>query len=213
MSNDAQPVYVAQATTTHFDFAAIGHSREEAVSVLMAAWRAHAEQYDADPGYLTAEDVNVFGGVPGQAFRDRSPFPVELRASPSAASDPRAGAGRQVIVTRTYFDDGPDEIGDGGDADTHACEPDGYDDAAGRSAVDIAVNVIMDLGCGDVSAWPQWQPDAWYSRTDDAGEGSPDGAMMVVTVAILDGFDFVEQEAVFAALKVRGVIGPPADSI
>ena len=68
-------VYVATVATGHFDFLAIGASRAEAIGALLDAWREHAEQTGADPGYVTAEDINVVDGQCGQAFRDWSPYP------------------------------------------------------------------------------------------------------------------------------------------
>jgi len=71
-------VFVATVATIHFDFMAIGASRDEAVGALLDAWREHARQTGADPTYVTAEDVNVASGQYGQAFRDGSPFPRRM---------------------------------------------------------------------------------------------------------------------------------------
>ena len=68
-------VYVATVATSHFDFLAIGASRAEAIGALLDAWLEHAKQTGADPGYVTAEDINVVDGQYGQAFRDGSPYP------------------------------------------------------------------------------------------------------------------------------------------
>jgi len=71
-------VFVATVATTHFDFMAIGASRDQAIGALLDAWRAHAQQTGADPTYVTAEDINVAHGQCGQAFRDGSPFPPTM---------------------------------------------------------------------------------------------------------------------------------------
>jgi hypothetical protein len=72
-------VFVATAATAHFDFLAIGASRAEAIRALLDAWRDHTKQTGADPTYLTADDINVVNGPPGQAFRDGSPYPDRKR--------------------------------------------------------------------------------------------------------------------------------------
>ena len=63
-------VFVATVATIHFDFMAIGASRDEAVGALLDAWYEHAKQTGADSTYLTADDINVVDGQCGQAFRD-----------------------------------------------------------------------------------------------------------------------------------------------
>lgn len=71
-------VFVAEASTPHYTWHGIGSTEGEAAEALLTAWRAHAEQYGADPDYLTREDMNFMVGTFGQGFRDREATPHRL---------------------------------------------------------------------------------------------------------------------------------------
>jgi hypothetical protein len=70
-------VAVAFLATPHFSWCATGHTKTHAVSLVMGAWRTHAEQHDLDPNYVTTDDVNFVEGPVGTAYRDYTP--VEIR--------------------------------------------------------------------------------------------------------------------------------------
>lgn len=63
-------VAVAIATVGSFQFVSTGHTRKDALSALMDAWRTHADQYGSDPDFLAEEDVTVLYGPLGASFRD-----------------------------------------------------------------------------------------------------------------------------------------------
>jgi hypothetical protein len=69
------PISMAVVTTPHFVFHGLGTTPQEAVDAVLRAWAHHADQTDADPGYVTRDDINVITGEPGQGFRDYSPCP------------------------------------------------------------------------------------------------------------------------------------------
>ena len=65
-------VAVATVSTAHFSFIATGETEQEAVANLMMGWRRHALDTDADPSYVTSDDINVMSGPMGSVFRDGS---------------------------------------------------------------------------------------------------------------------------------------------
>lgn len=72
----ATTVAVAFLNTPHFSWCATGQTKTHAVSLLMRAWRTHAEQQDLDLDYVTTDDINVVEGPVGTAYRDYSPVEV-----------------------------------------------------------------------------------------------------------------------------------------
>lgn len=66
-------MFVAIATTTHFEFIGLGHTREEVESAMLARWQKHCEQIPtADPTYmqelLDGGDVQIAEVEPGTAI-------------------------------------------------------------------------------------------------------------------------------------------------
>lgn len=46
-------MFVAIATTTHFEFIALGHTQKEAESAMLSRWEKHCQQFPAaDPSYM-----------------------------------------------------------------------------------------------------------------------------------------------------------------
>lgn len=58
--------------TRHFTFTVLAANREEGVEKLREAWKTHARQTGADPGYFDeyADDVNSVPMTVGTVYRD-----------------------------------------------------------------------------------------------------------------------------------------------
>lgn len=68
-------VHIATAETDRYMWQGVGATPEQATEALMTAWYAHADTVDADPDYLTRDQVHVIAAQLGQGFRDWDPFP------------------------------------------------------------------------------------------------------------------------------------------
>jgi hypothetical protein len=68
-------MYVATTDTSHYSWAGIGVTAEQARDALMSAWYAHAEATGADPDHIRHDELNVIHGTPGQGFCDYDPLP------------------------------------------------------------------------------------------------------------------------------------------
>ena len=67
---------LATFATGSFDFAVLGHTKDECRSRLAGAWAIHAAQTGADRDYFReyAGDVNYAPITPGVVLRDGSPI-------------------------------------------------------------------------------------------------------------------------------------------
>jgi hypothetical protein len=74
-------IYVAQTTTSHYDWLGIGLTEDQARDSLMRAWRRHAAQTGAEPNHIRREELNVHHGVVGTGWRDDTAFPPPPRHS------------------------------------------------------------------------------------------------------------------------------------
>jgi hypothetical protein len=66
---------LATLSTRSFDFTALAHTREDADTILLAAWHVHVQQTDADDDLMRDAiadgDVNYADITPGTVLRDR----------------------------------------------------------------------------------------------------------------------------------------------
>jgi hypothetical protein len=65
-------VWVALVSTSHYDFHALGASKNEARDALLAGWQRHCEATGADPDYIRPDEINYLSGPLGTCFRDYS---------------------------------------------------------------------------------------------------------------------------------------------
>ncbi len=65
-------IWVAIASTGHYDFHAIGATKEEVTKALLAGWKRHSRVTGADPDYLQPDEINYISGPLGTCFRDGS---------------------------------------------------------------------------------------------------------------------------------------------
>lgn len=67
-------IIIATVDTRNFDFLVVGESEEECNELLLAAWRVHCNQWDADPDYMQTfideKCVDYAYSPIGSAFRD-----------------------------------------------------------------------------------------------------------------------------------------------
>lgn len=62
--------HLATVDTVHFHFAALGKTEREARSTLLAGWRRHAAEYDADVDLIDDDEIRVEELTVGVAYRD-----------------------------------------------------------------------------------------------------------------------------------------------
>lgn len=113
-----------------------------------------------------------------------------------------------VEITRTFYTG----VADGGHLmDEHTrtskvdCEPDTFDREEGLTRVDLAVKAIEGMYPQEASREP-FTPGAWYSRSDEPDQLSPEGTETEETSAHLHGFTPDEEREIFRKLRASGAL-------
>ena len=65
-------IWLAIVDTRHFEFSAIGWTRDDALTSVMAAWEVQVDYTGADPDHISDDDVRLYEMEVGVGYRDWS---------------------------------------------------------------------------------------------------------------------------------------------